>query len=863
MPTTSSEISRAKLQHPDLNHDGGAGLHGKVALLLTALGDNANSRYEEWTGIGNGAFVVHDHNLGSNLDNLNVVIFSGTGATKSLILDTVAAGYAIAEEAGQEKLQIRITAPGAGGPHAFTAVVIDGELKPWELSQLLATAPANASSSTIRAWKDSNGRGLTKTATGVIGTQQTLTPIHSSAASVTALPGFHYLLDTTSNAITITLPATIADYDRIKITDATKNFNVLNCTVARNTNSIDGDAADVVMNFAGDWLDLTGDNTNSNWIADKPSDGQSAAGEGGTNYFENGSFENDATTGIAVGIIGGGLAPTFGEDLATPLYGTRSSKITSAAGTGFADYNIGLIDTGVVGSQIVTQISAHLKTDAAVADGDWTVGVWDSVGAAYVVAATPLIADTINIYRTPFVPLFVTADRYKLRVEFTDTTAGRILIADKLGMTPDNNSSLVAFEQRTNEVNLTITPTGVTGFSLIYATGYATKDANGAYRLIFNINANHDADSSFILAISGIVAKNIAAFYQNISVITGNTTTVTRAHTNPGSANIDVNYNVGETQTRLSGNILLDAKPDFFDANLDNNKINLLTQDVVTANSFYSASVGITASVTAGNPIILDTVVTDQGGGFTNSGGVLTCNFTGIVDVSATMYDDGGSFSILERLGVALNGTVVGWGADGNGSGRLLSVDHTLAVTKGDTLSIECSATFTVSASTTFSFATFTRRADYGAFSPVGFALATPTVAGLVYKVVDREVDNTSGVITTTSTSLVDVPGMSVTVVLPIAGIIAFSFTSSWTNTATSTNYINVELDGTTLLFGSTGIAWDVNDASFYMPISLNATTDVLPAGSHTLQIQWRVGAGQGSMQAFTDRTSILSAWAI
>ena len=447
MPTTSTEISRSKIQHPDVNHDGGAGLHGKVALLLTTLGDNANSRYEEWTGIGNGAFVIHDHNLGSNLDNLNVVIFSGTGATKSLILDTVAAGYVIVEESGQEKLQIRITAPGAGGPHAFTAVVIDGALNPWELSQLLATAPANASTSTIRAWKDSNGRGLTKTATGVIGTQQTLTPIHSSAASVTALPGFHYLLDTTSNAITITLPATIADYDRIKITDATKNFNVLNCTVARNTNSIDGDAADVVMNFAGDWLDLTGDNTNSNWIADKPSDGQSAAGEGGTNYFENGSFENDATTGIAVGIIGGGLAPTFGEDLVTPLYGTRSSKITSAAGTGFADYNIGLIDTGVVESQLVTQISAHLKTDAAVANGDWTVGVWDSVGAAYVVAATPLIADTINIYRTPFVPLFVTADRYKLRVEFTDSVAGRILIADKLGMTPDRDRKSVVRER--------------------------------------------------------------------------------------------------------------------------------------------------------------------------------------------------------------------------------------------------------------------------------------------------------------------------------------------------------------------------------------------------------------------------------
>jgi len=437
MPTTSTEISRSKILHPDQNHDGGAALHAKIATLLTTLGDNANSRYTEHTAIANNNFVTIDHNFGANLAELSVLIYSGTGATKQLILDTATAGYAIAEEAGLEETQVRVTAPGSGGPHTFTVLVTDGQLKPSELHQLLTSTPGNAASGTIRKWLDANGRGLTKTSTGVVGTRQTLTPIHTSSPAVTALPGFHYIIDSSSNVVIVTMPATIADYDRIKISDGTKSFNTNKCTIARNGNNIDGTAADYDLNFPGDWIDFTGDNTNSNWIADIPTAGASTGGESGINYMTNGLFENDATTGVSNDA--GGTPVQFDEEIVSPLFGVRSSELTSQAGTGYVDYAISGIDPAVIELGIANLVTGYLKTDSAVAEGDWTCGVYSTTDSVYVTEQVDLAVDVINVFERTFVPF--TGKTYVLRAEFTDTTAGRILIVDQLSMTPGLTAS--------------------------------------------------------------------------------------------------------------------------------------------------------------------------------------------------------------------------------------------------------------------------------------------------------------------------------------------------------------------------------------------------------------------------------------
>ncbi|GAG02098.1 unnamed protein product, partial [marine sediment metagenome] len=261
---------------------------------------------------------------------------------------------------------------------------------------------------------------------------------------------------------------------------------------------------------------------------------------------------------------------------------------------------------------------------------------YDVTAAAYVVQPTNLISDDNNIFRTPFVPLFVTADRYKLRFEFTDTTAGRILIVDKIGMSPDSNAALVPFEQKTVQRALATTATGVLGYSETESTGHAYRDSNGKYRLVFNIAATHDSDSSFIINIPGVVFDATASFFQSCSVASNIGTAVARAFTNPNSDGITLEYSAGVTSTRISGDVGLASKPDWFDANLDDNKVNLLTQDVVTQNSRMRLTFsGTTAAIAPNTELPWDVETDNEGGGFTLSAGLVICNFNGFVITTA------------------------------------------------------------------------------------------------------------------------------------------------------------------------------------------------------------------------------------
>jgi hypothetical protein len=734
-----------------VNHDGGSALHGKVATLLTTLGDNASSRYSEHVAIADNNFVTVDHNFGANLAELTVLIFSGTGATKQLILDSATAGYAITEEAGLEETVVRVTAPGSGGPHTFSVVIVDAELKPFQLQQLLASTPGNAASGTLRKWLDANGRGLSKTATGVVGTQQTLTPIHTSGPAVTALPGFHYIIDSSGAVVTVTLPAAIADYDRIRISDATKSFNTNKCTVARNGNSIDGAAADYDLTFPGDWIELTGDNTNSNWIADLPSAGASTGGESGTNYFTNGSFENDATTGVSND--GGGTPVQFAEEIGTPLYGVRSCLLTSQAGTGYIDFDIGLIDTGVVDAQIITQISAHLKTDALVADGDWTAGVYDTVGAAYVVAATALIADQINIYRTPFVPLFVTASRYKLRVEFTDTTAGRTVIADKLVMTPDSNSGLIEHtgpilyqDLSTSDFINDAGISAVTGrlsmqrvagslhvTSSMYFSGTGTDVAPLKLTL-----PTYQGET--LLTIDGEWAGGIA---QQDPTATGSTSNLF-IHTTASDTGLAFSWqNVPGDE--LDGNsfgsspvgriIQMAFSTIIPIQNWQNQgKVNLLTQDVVQANAQVSYDLSTTSSQTLIDFSSLNTKIEKKGDWLNDGAGAITIPADGTYDMDLSIAGDWGSnirvvmeIGLVQALEVAKANTAAS-------TADTLKGSASYTFSKGDSVTFRASGATNVNVDAIGSFVMLKRRQDYGAFEPVGFGLATATRYGMVKK---------------------------------------------------------------------------------------------------------------------------------
>ena len=84
--------------------------------------------------------------------------------------------------------------------------------------------------------------------------------------SITAASETQYLTDTTSAAVTITLPATAVFGDTILITDHIGNFATNNVTVARNGHNIQGLAEDLVIDVNYASVALSYVDTTSGWV---------------------------------------------------------------------------------------------------------------------------------------------------------------------------------------------------------------------------------------------------------------------------------------------------------------------------------------------------------------------------------------------------------------------------------------------------------------------------------------------------------------------------------------------------------------------------------------------------------------------
>ena len=70
-------------------------------------------------------------------------------------------------------------------------------------------------------------------------------------ASFTAVSGEGYFIDTSSSAITMTLPASPSAGDIVGLNDYARNFGTNNLTVARNSSNIQGEAADATFSVNG------------------------------------------------------------------------------------------------------------------------------------------------------------------------------------------------------------------------------------------------------------------------------------------------------------------------------------------------------------------------------------------------------------------------------------------------------------------------------------------------------------------------------------------------------------------------------------------------------------------------------------
>jgi len=110
-------------------------------------------------------------------------------------------------------------------------------------------------------------------------------------------------------------------------------------------------------------------------------------------------------------------------------------------------------------------------------------------------------------------------------------------------------------------------------------------------------------------------------------------------------------------------------------------------------------------------------------------------------------------------------------------------------------------------------------------------------------------VARTSGSVTTTSTSLVDITGATVTLTTG-AFPVQISVAQSTSLSVIDNMQFNIDVDSGTLLMGSQGMLLSSHAANMRVDASFSVQTAVLSAASHTFKAQWKVDAGTGTVYA-------------
>jgi hypothetical protein len=114
---------------------------------------------------------------------------------------------------------------------------------------------------------------------------------------------------------------------------------------------------------------------------------------------------------------------------------------------------------------------------------------------------------------------------------------------------------------------------------------------------------------------------------------------------------------------------------------------------------------------------------------------------------------------------------------------------------------------------------------------------------------VDR-VSRTSGDVTTTSTTFVDLTGASITMTTGAHScMVTFISACEGNGTTPFDICVDIDVDGTRMSGGTHGLYdWQILTANRRHPVGLVAVTAALTAASHTFKVQWRVTAGTGTM---------------
>ena len=113
----------------------------------------------------------------------------------------------------------------------------------------------------------SSGNITLSTSTATITAQNT--PIWNTSTqstSFTASAGNQYFIDTSTAAVTLTLPSSAVIGDEIRVLDATGTFDTNNLTVGRNSHKIQRDASDLTVTTEGAAFALVYHNSTNGWL---------------------------------------------------------------------------------------------------------------------------------------------------------------------------------------------------------------------------------------------------------------------------------------------------------------------------------------------------------------------------------------------------------------------------------------------------------------------------------------------------------------------------------------------------------------------------------------------------------------------
>ncbi|GAG41728.1 unnamed protein product, partial [marine sediment metagenome] len=157
---------------------------------------------------------------------------------------------------------------------------------------------------------------------------------------------------------------------------------------------------------------------------------------------------------------------------------------------------------------------------------------------------------------------------------------------------------------------------------------------------------------------------------------------------------------------------------------------------------------------------------------------------------------------------------------------------------------------------------------DFGAFDTVGFAQATATESGMVYKP-DAEAIRFTGGNQVDSSNGVDpdifVTGSLITLTLQVPGRVAMAFSGTAINSVSgNVTYFSIRIDdSSTAMFGSQGLLFKQEVANHENIVTLSGVSDELSAGPHTFKVYFGNNSGSSTLFGNSAVGWRFSAWTI